>query len=196
MPNGLPHEAQVVEEAPFHFVSAKELTIDLPHLGPEGLTPCTREPDHRLSLTLNEGFRKLMMAIPRHPYGLGAADVLKRRLLDLDWLKQFTIMKGLSGSFIRARPDLPLQTITGKCDPRNRWGGAEFVHWSEDRTISIEEARRAVGVPCWEVLLGNPQQQWKSLGNGVDRRSATAIGVRLTEAWLASNEKFAGIGLI
>lgn len=56
--------------------------------------------------------------------------------------------------------------------------------------MTVEEARRGQSVPSDEVILGNPAQQWKIIGNGVERRTASAIGVNLREAWIASHEKF------
>lgn len=50
------------------------------------------------------------------------------------------------------------------------------------------EARRAQSYPDHEVLIGNPADQWKIVGNSVDRKMAVAAGLSLREAWLANDE--------
>ena len=41
------------------------------------------------------------------------------------------------------------------------------------------------------MIFGDPKRQYKIVGNSVDRRVASAIGVHLREAWVASHKKFA-----
>jgi DNA (cytosine-5)-methyltransferase 1 len=42
-----------------------------------------------------------------------------------------------------------------------------LMHWSEARRLSIEEGKRIMGFPDDFELVGNFEQQWKQLGNGV-----------------------------
>jgi hypothetical protein len=45
------------------------------------------------------------------------------------------------------------------------------------------DARRAQSFPDHEVIVGNPAQQWKIVGNSVARTVALALGLSLRQAW-------------
>jgi DNA (cytosine-5)-methyltransferase 1 len=49
------------------------------------------------------------------------------------------------------------------------------------------EARRAQSFPDEEVLVGNPREKWKVVGNSVSRAVSLALGLSLREAWLKNS---------
>ena len=49
--------------------------------------------------------------------------------------------------------------------------------------MTVMEARRTQSIPDHEVVIGNPAQQWKIIGNGVDRKVSFAIGLQIAKAW-------------
>lgn len=49
------------------------------------------------------------------------------------------------------------------------------------------EARRAQGFLDHEIILRSPAQQWKIVGNSVDRKVAFALGLSLQESWSSSD---------
>lgn len=134
MPNGLPFGVGIVEKAPHDFVSARCGTADLPPLGAEGLRTCIDQPDHRLSNILNPGWRQVIKAIP-HNQGAGtqvfdAKWAFKKGLITpelLDAAISRGLRRDLDNRFVRIDPDLPFDTITTRCDPRNSHGPKKTV---------------------------------------------------------------------
>jgi DNA (cytosine-5)-methyltransferase 1 len=70
-------------------------------------------------------------------------------------------------------------TLTPQCSYTGQW-----VHYDQDRLITILEARRAQSFPDDEILLGNASQAFKIVGNSVARSVALAWGLAIRYAYL------------
>ncbi|KAH0130556.1 hypothetical protein KCU67_g16890, partial [Aureobasidium melanogenum] len=86
-----------------------------------------------------------------------------------------------SKSWARIYPDRLVGCLTTDIKPHDSFLG-RTLHYGQHRTMSVMEARRVQGLPDDEVILGTPSQQWNQIGNGVDRKVAFAIGMRITDA--------------
>ncbi|MDO8469165.1 MAG: DNA cytosine methyltransferase [Candidatus Peribacter sp.] len=69
-------------------------------------------------------------------------------------------------------------TVLTKCDPH--WG--TFVHYNQDRIISIREAARIQSFPDRFKFLGNLTSQYKQVGNAVPPLLAKAIAIEVYAA--------------
>lgn len=88
-----------------------------------------------------------------------------------------------SNSWGRLYPDRLMETIVTTCSPHDAKHG-RTLHWNEMRPISVMEARRAQGFRDEEVLLGDPRDQYKIVGNSVARQVAVALGVTFADAYV------------
>lgn len=188
-PNGLPFGERQFPVPVYDFVSASEGTKDLPLVGKGHVVPIF-EPEHRSARTESTFTQNIINNVPKFPRTMGLQDALKRGWIlsthgdsttrNLD--KQKT-----SRSWSRVDPDHLLPTITTGLGPSCRFTG-RCVHWSEDRLITLKEARRAQGFPDSEVIIGSPGQRWKIIGNSVARQVALALGMVMREACLSNTE--------
>ena len=177
---------------PFEFVSVRNATADLPGLGDGHVGVCIPHPDHRPNFLVRLRDRLLIQAIPTHPAGMGIAQTLLSGI-DVpqpvrDYWNGLNPIRLREDSHSWCRIDAAglFPTITTKLVPsdcRNGFG----VHWDEDRVWTVMEARRAHGIPDDFVLVGNPVQQWRQIGNGVARPVALALGMVIRRAWLANS---------
>lgn len=71
----------------------------------------------------------------------------------------------------RLHPDGLASTILTKCDPH--WGA--FIHYEQDRTLSVREAARFQGFPDSYKFLGSKASQYAQVGNAVPVPLARAI---------------------
>ncbi|KAG6033580.1 hypothetical protein E4U41_006868 [Claviceps citrina] len=97
-----------------------------------------------------------------------------------------SLMRSKSSAYGRMFPNRLMETIVTHLSLGDNKNGRQ-LHWAEDRTISIMEARRAQGFPDEEVLLGSPQSQYKIVGNSVSRQVALALGAVIRDAWVDSH---------
>ena len=88
-------------------------------------------------------------------------------------------------SYQRIEADGLIPTITTAICIQDSRNGAS-VHWREPRPLSIHEARRTQGIPDEEPIIGSLSQQWKTIGNGVDRKVSFSIGLALRDAFSRS----------
>lgn len=79
------------------------------------------------------------------------------------------------------------RTITTCLTPQCSYTG-QWVHYDQDRLITIMEARRAQSFPDDEVLIGNSAQAFKIVGNSVARSVALAWGLAIRYAHLREVE--------
>lgn len=63
----------------------------------------------------------------------------------------------------RLDPDSQSGTVLTKCDPH--WG--TFVHYGQDRVITIREAARIQSFPDWFHFVGSRVSQYRQVGNAV-----------------------------
>jgi DNA (cytosine-5)-methyltransferase 1 len=180
------------EATPFHHNSVAATTADLPSIG-SGLTQvCIPFPDHRVVYTMKYKDRALMKRIPRCPPGQGYVEAVKLGLVPTSLQKN---KKEYGKAFRRINPAAQFPTITTNVNAQdNRCG--DILHWDDPRTISIMEARRAQGFPDHEIIIGSMAEQWRIIGNAVDRHVSRALGLSLRHAvdCNAKNHKAASTG--
>ncbi|KAF2195457.1 S-adenosyl-L-methionine-dependent methyltransferase [Zopfia rhizophila CBS 207.26] len=165
----------------FEHVTAEEATCDLPKIGLAISQICVKFPDHRVPLHLNRLDRAIVRHIPTFPPGQCYADAVKRGLPN-SLIKN---KKEVGKSWKRIKASGLIPTITTVVSPQDSRCG-ELLHWEQHRPITIQEARRAQGIPDYEVIIGSPMEQWRIIGNAVDRNVALALGLSLRTAWQLS----------
>ena len=182
LPNGERFGDREHYPTPFPIVSAQEATADLPDIGNGNIQTCIAFPDHRLSRTTSSKTRSLIECIPRQPPGYGYAEAVRLNLVPLS----LRLNKKETGrAYRRIKADQLIPTITTNVNMQDARNGAS-VHWSQHRPLSIQDARRTQGYPDSEPIIGTFMQQWKILGNGVDRKVSFAIGLALRDALVKS----------
>ncbi|KAH7118857.1 hypothetical protein B0J11DRAFT_591330 [Dendryphion nanum] len=158
---------------PFDFVTAGESTAGLPDIGTGSLQTCIPFPDHRLVLLMNQKSRAVMERIPLFPPGTGYVQAVKLGLMPK------ALQSNRKGkAFRRIKENGQFPTITTGISPHDAFIG-QAVHWSQPSPMTVMMARKAQGVPDDEVIIGNPTEQWRIIGNGVDRHPGRALGLYL-----------------
>lgn len=170
---------------PFEYVTAGQATADLPNIDTGIVQACTSFPDHRVCRTMKGKDRAIVRCIPTSPPGQGYADAIKCRRIPESLLKN----KSKPGkAYQRIKENGQFPTITTSVFPHDsRYGNV--LHWTQHRAISLMEARRAQGIPDDEVIIGSIVEQWRIIGNGVERNVALALGLSLRRAWESSNNR-------
>ena len=182
LPNGERFGDREHYATPFPYVSAQDATEDLPDIGNGNVQTCVQFPDHRLSRPSSVRDRKLLECIPVYPPGSGYDQAVQLGLVP-SALR--TGKKETRKSYQRIEADDLIPTITTAICIQDSRNGAS-VHWREPRPLSIHEARRTQGIPDEEPIIGTLSQQWKTIGNGVDRKVSFAIGLALRDAFSRS----------
>ena len=185
--NGLPLGSRYWDLTPFEYVTIGEATRDLPNT--DGKTSCITFPDHRVSRPLSVLNQTRISCVPRYPRGMSFVKAAKRGLMPPPQMEAFDSSSkirtsDISRSWQRVNPDGLIPTVTTCCQPEDGICGS-WVHWNDDRVISVMEVRRAQGFPDNEVIVGSPSMQWKIIGNSVARPVALALGMSMRAAWLA-----------
>ena len=175
---------------PFEYVTIGEATADLPY-NHDGLVLFPAHPYHQMSANINPVRRMELSYVLRFPrldtiVQARERGELPQALIDADekfWANKIRSRSG-SAAMQRVHPDALLPTLSTKCTAEDGILG-RVVHWDAQRLLTVEEARRAQGIPRREVIVGSPSQQWKIIGNGVARHVAIALGVSLRFACMA-----------
>lgn len=155
-----------------------------------------KEPDHvpfvRLENNFNDNVSKrgIVKAVPK--YGLnrnlyGAYEGRHLNPLQEAWYEKQTEekRKASSAAFRRINPEDLFPTITRAPVPLDARGSG-CVHPFQDRIVTLQELRRAQGVPDDFVLIGSVAQSVQQIGNGVVWQVAQALGREIGRAWEAS----------
>lgn len=187
---------------PFQFRSAREACSNLPSVYDGKVDICVPFPDHRIAYGMTRLTQQRLARIPTYPYGVnfskayygepgehGAAPVIPKSdgvlfsdTLD-DHSKEIALKVGRTSNMLgRMYPDRPMETIITKCCPVDGKNGRS-LHWEEPRPITLMEARRAQGFRDEEVILGNPTEAYRIVGNSVCREVALALGVAFRDAY-------------
>lgn len=201
LPNGESMaEREMKPATPFKFVTAAEATADLPSIRDGKPDICIPYPDHRVCIGMTKMVRMEWYHIPTHPLamnfarawfgmdatkpvpGSGVMTESERCFYPKDTNSSLNCVGPNSNAYGRQDPRRLIDTIVTSQGPRDAKQGRQ-LHWSEDRTLTLLEARRAQGLRDHEVLLGNKAEQYKIVGNSVAREVAVALGVALHEAW-------------
>ncbi len=178
LPNGERFGDREHYPTPFPYVSAGEITADLPNIGNGQVQTCVAFPDHHLSQPYNFKERALLKYIPKYPPGSGYKEA---QILDLIPPSLRKPKKEIGKAYCRIKEAGLVPTITAGLSIQDARNGAA-VHWSADRSISILEARRTQGYPDHEPIIGTSIDQYRIIGNGVDRKVSFALGMSLRHA--------------
>ena len=65
--------------------------------------------------------------------------------------------------FVKINPNKPARTVLKSA----RYNGFGYYHWSENRSLSIEEIKAICSFPESFILTGTPNEQKERLGNSV-----------------------------
>lgn len=201
LPNGEPMaEREMKPVTPFKFVTAAEATADLPSIYDGKPDICIPNPDHRICYGTTKMVRMEWYLIPKHPFamnfarawygmdtsrpkpGSGVMTESERRYYPVGSNSTLNCVGPVSNAYGRQHPHRLIETIVTRQNPRDAKSGRQ-LHWHEDRTLTLLEARRAQGFRDDEVLLGSKAGQYKIVGNSVAREVAVALGVSFREAW-------------
>ncbi|KAG9190111.1 DNA (cytosine-5)-methyltransferase 1 [Alternaria panax] len=163
---------------PFAYVPAVTVDDGLPDIGTGILQTCIPFPDHRVAGFPTRKQRALVKCIPRQPPGSGYKEADQRGLIP-------TLLRDsrteIGKAYSRIKADGLVPTITTNIVIRDSRNGAT-LHWDQHRSISVLEARRTQGYMDEEPIIGNLTEQYKIVGNGVDRKVAFAMGLALLRA--------------
>ncbi|EQB47784.1 hypothetical protein CGLO_13038 [Colletotrichum gloeosporioides Cg-14] len=192
LPNDEPMGERLVMPTPFKFVGAADATADLPDIIDAKVDICIPFPDHRLAHGYTKYLRNQLSAIPTHPYGMnftttwnkgrGIMTKAERNLFPAAGLR---VTQASSRAWSRCFPQQVMQTVTTVPSPADARIG-RILHWNQNRILTVMEARRAQGFLDHEVILGQPKDQWRVVGNSVAREVSLALGLSFREAWLGS----------
>ncbi|KAL5392750.1 hypothetical protein DPSP01_000450 [Paraphaeosphaeria sporulosa] len=178
--NGERFGVQDSQATPFpQHVTPGEKLAHLPNIGCGVMHPCISSPDHVLRCRPNIRERRCMAHVPTDPPGVGIEYAAKRGLVP-KYLYE-TRSEISSKSYRRINKDGLIGTIVTAPSPHDSRAGP-FVHWQQNRCITLEEARLAQDIPAEEVIIGNVSDQYKMVGNAVDRRVSKALGLELRRA--------------
>ncbi|KAI1981640.1 hypothetical protein LOZ53_004704 [Ophidiomyces ophidiicola] len=179
-PNGLPFGQRRWDTPVYDFVSAETATKDLPSIGSARIMSIPF-PDHRQS---GSDTRNIIEKIPKYPRMMGVGQSFLRGYVDtIPYSENAKINIATMRAWSRIDPDHLMPTITTTITPHCKFTG-RWLHWQENRLITVMEARRAQGYPDDEVIIGRPAQQWQIVGNSVSRHVALALGLSIREACL------------
>jgi DNA (cytosine-5)-methyltransferase 1 len=183
LPNGIRFgERDLDVLTPFRYRTAQQATEGLPRSPANISQICTNFPDHRGPIVLSYWDRALIRHIPTVPYNQTYASALAQGRIPKSLLLD---KKEIGSSFKRIAPNGLIPTITTHASPSDSRSGG-VVHWREHRILTIQEARRAQGIPDHEVIIGRSRHQWRVIGNAVDRFVALVIGLEIKKAWESS----------
>ena len=190
-PNGMSTSSRYSTKTPFEYVSIREATCDLPRT--DARTTCIKFPDHRMSRPMSTANRVLTSCVPKYPAARSFISAYQQGYMPEHQTKNWSWDSSIrnrkdSRSYQRVKANLLMPTILTKAQPHDGLNG-NCIHWEDDRTLTIMEARRGQGYPDDEVLVGLPHEQWKIIGDSVDRHVALALGMSLRSAWLANDPR-------
>ncbi|EEH22323.2 hypothetical protein PABG_04534 [Paracoccidioides brasiliensis Pb03] len=185
-PNGLPFGKRRWDIPVFDFLSVSKSLMDLPRIGRGKITPVAY-PDHRTIRTESAANQRLLSSVPKTPRCQGLFEAVARGYIDLEKTQKRKLRKG-QRAWSRIHPHLLMPTVTTFPSPFCKFTG-RWLHWEEDRVMTVMEVRRAQGFPDDEVLIGSPAQQWKIVGNSVARQVALALGLVMREACVKNHDK-------
>ncbi|KAH0258227.1 S-adenosyl-L-methionine-dependent methyltransferase, partial [Aureobasidium melanogenum] len=184
--NGLPFGKRKHDVCPFVSLTAKEAFQDLPDISESHVQPCVAKPDHRTCRHESSRKRALIQMVPRWPYGQGFIKAVAKGKMSKNAIAAYAWQNknrasANSKSWARIYPDRLVGCLTTDIKPHDSFLG-RTLHYNQHRTMTVMEARRVQGLPDDEVILGTPSQQWNQIGNGVDRKVAFAIGMRIADS--------------
>ncbi|KAL7271140.1 hypothetical protein RUND412_006122 [Rhizina undulata] len=169
---------------PFPLATVGQGWGDLPHIGNNHVGICIPFPDHRSPRVESNLSRLLISHVPK------TLDCNSWRMaLDSGRMPQaFKVYetnihrrrKGCK-AWSRVNQDTLGSTVKTIINPLCSFSG-RVLHWDQDRLITIQEARRLQSFPDDEVLVGNPANEFKIVGNSVARSVSLVLGLAFRRA--------------
>ncbi|KAH6839848.1 S-adenosyl-L-methionine-dependent methyltransferase [Alternaria alternata] len=190
LPNGERFGEREYYPTPFAYVPASTVSDELPDIGTGVIQTCIPFPDHRVPGLPTRKPRALVKCIPTQPPGCGYREADQRGLIPT-LLRDPRTSAGRAYRRIKAKGLVPCIT-TGLAVHNSRAGA--LLHWDQHRSISVLEARRTQGYMDQEPIIGSLIEQYKIVGNGVDRKVAFAIGLALLRAVQKNDSGFTANG--
>lgn len=190
LPNGQRFGEREHYPTPFPYVPAVTVDAGLPDIGNGIVQTCIPFPDHRLPQVPTRKQRALVRCIPRQPPGCDYKEADRRGLIPSSLRDPRTDI-GKAYRRIKAAGLVP--TITTNIVIRDSRNGAT-LHWNQHRSISVLEARRTQGYMDEEPIIGSLSEQYKIVGNSVDRKVAFAMGLSLLRAVQKNESGFTANG--
>ncbi|KZZ96327.1 cytosine-specific methyltransferase [Ascosphaera apis ARSEF 7405] len=180
--SGVPYGERHWDTPVFNFVSAAKATRDLPSIDRGRITQIDW-PDHRPGRIESYKYQEIINSIPKYPREQGLVHAVKKGRLRAGHhaVDANKLRKNANRSWTRINPDGLIPTVTTSLNPLCRFTG-KWVHWEQDRLMTVQEIRRAQGYPDDEVLIGDIVRQWKIVGNSVARQVALVLGLKIREA--------------
>ncbi|RDL31841.1 uncharacterized protein BP5553_09243 [Venustampulla echinocandica] len=184
---------------PFDYVTAKAGTRHLPKIGDGNTYQCTPFPYHVSASGISSEMKSQIDVIPKYPRGMNFAKTWKEGKGTMSHAQRglfpFLTKEGKVRSAVqsnsrawgRVKPNEIFPTIVVTTTAWDSRMGT-CLHWNEDRYMTVAEAQAAQGFPDDEVLVGDPRDWWKILGNSVSRTVSLALGLSLREAWLKNGD--------
>jgi DNA (cytosine-5)-methyltransferase 1 len=192
LPNGQRFGQREQYATPFAYLSASTITSDLPDIGNGNVKTCISYPDHRVSHSPGPKERALLKCIPRYPPGCGYKEAHRRGLIPPSLQNS---KKETGTAYRRIKKFGLVPTITTNLNMQDSRNGG-ILHWSQDRPITILDARRAQGYPDEEPVIGNLIDQYRIVGNGVDRKVSFALGRALYQSTVKNTQKHDAVGAL
>ncbi|KAL2752124.1 hypothetical protein ACRALDRAFT_2044953 [Sodiomyces alcalophilus JCM 7366] len=185
--NNEPMFQRLIMPTAFGPVSAAQTFADLPDIMDSKADACIKFPDHRQSYGITPTVRTRLCTIPTRPWGVNLRSAYKNGSVTQAEMDRFATGKtiGVSNAYGRVIPNKLVATVTTRPSPADRFTG-RILHWYQNRILSVMEVRRAQGFRDHEVILGEPREQYFTVGNSVSREVSVALGLSFREAWLGS----------
>jgi DNA (cytosine-5)-methyltransferase 1 len=190
LPNGERFGEREYYPTPFAYMPASTVSHELPDIGTGVIQTCIPFPDHRVPGLPTRKQRALVKCIPKQPPGCGYREADQLGLIPT-LLRDPRTEAGRAYRRIKAKGLVPCIT-TGLAVHNSRAGA--LLHWDQHRSISVLEARRTQGYMDQEPIIGSLIEQYKIVGNGVDRKVAFAIGLALLRAIQKNDSGFTANG--
>lgn len=190
-PNGESFGERIMDLTPFELNTCQDVIGDLPDIGDGKVNICIPFPDHRVSADKRyENWLKIKH-IPRFPHGCSwtsavSMGYMPKPIIDNIQRKSKLWNGAANKAFGRLYPDKSMPTVITVVTPDCAMNG-RALHYDQPRVMTVMEARRAQSYPDHEVLIGLPSDQWRIVGNSVDRKVSVAAGVSLRQAWMAND---------
>ncbi|KAF1963369.1 hypothetical protein CC80DRAFT_4233 [Byssothecium circinans] len=169
---------QLVNPTPFPHVTASQLLNHLPNIENGLVQGCIRSPDHRVSAYMNGPTRRILELVPVHPPGQGLQQAIDQGLVPQ---RLYENRREIGSSYQRIKGNGLIPTIVTAICPHDARNSA-CVHWEQHRPLTIEEARLAQGIPSDVVIIGSLREQFRMVGNAVDRHVSEPLGLALRRA--------------
>jgi DNA (cytosine-5)-methyltransferase 1 len=188
--HGSKYGARWFEHFAFRQNTASSAISDLPDIGNGHVRGCIKYPDHVIVGTEPMEFVYLMTKLPRDVPKQGLRDAVQRGYLqpdafDFDRTDTDTIGPKQDKRWTRMDRDGSIPTVVTSLNVRSKFSSA-FMHWTQNRPMTLMEARRAQNFPDDEVIIGSLAQAMRIVGNSVDRSPSNSFGLVIRDAYIES----------